>query len=178
MINENKKSPAVQLYELAMQYEGYQQGKSNLRYSHAKGSIVRYAVEYGLQFFEDDFKELPGCEEGNYAVACGSKREFENRSAALAMEKAWGRKPFLLRDPEKKTPERMYVGRWFLWFGGMNLCCTSFNDANKYFVACQYENNRCYGDKPVKVFKITHDDIKRFHQLLKDLFDKANGGKS
>lgn len=112
MSDEKKKSPAVQLYELAMQYEGYQQGKSNTRYGHAKGEIVTYAIKYGLQFFEDDFKKLPGRGEGNYAIACGSKREFENRSAALAMEKAWNRKPFLLRDPDKKTPERMYTGRW------------------------------------------------------------------
>lgn len=171
-MNENKKSPAMQLYELAMWYKGYQQGKSWMRHRHAEKDIVTYAVKYGLQFFKDDFEKLPAPAERNYAIACGAEREFENRSAALAMEKYWNRKPFFLRDPDKKTPKRMYVRREFTWFGGMNLCCTSFNDEKKYFTACQYEGNRCHGNKPIKIIKITHDDIKKFHESLKGLSEK------
>ncbi len=168
MNNENEISPAVQLYRLAMEHKGFQQCKSDLRSWHSRIDIVMYAVKYGLQFFEDDFITLPYNHEGVYAIACGSEREFENRSACLAIEKHLGRKPFLLRDPDKKTPTRMYYGRWFTWFSGDDLLCTSFNDKKKYFTACRYKNGRCreYNEHPERVFKITHEDVKKFHKML------------
>lgn len=168
MSKENEISPAVQLYRVAVENKGFQQGRSRLRGIHARDEIVMYAVKYGLQFFEDDFSKLTYPGEGAYAIACGSEREFENRSACLAIEKYLERKPFLLRDPDNKTPTRMYYGRWFKWFGGDYLTCTSFNDKKKYFTACRYKNNRCreYNEHPDRVFKITHEDIKKFHKML------------
>jgi len=165
---ENKISPAVQLYRIAVENKGFQQGRSRLRGIHARNEIVMYAIQYGLQFFADDFSELPYPGEHAYSIACGEEREFDNRSACLAIEKCLDRKPFLLRDPDKKTPDRMYYGRWFRWFGGDHLLCTSFNDEKKYFTACKYKNGRSreYSEHPERVFKITHEDIKKFHNML------------
>jgi len=179
MKNENGISPAVQLYRVAVQNEGFQQGRSNIRSFHSSQDIVNYAIRYGLRFFIDDFSEIPFGGEGDYAIACGSEREFENRSACLAIEKYLDRKPFLLRDPDKKTPDRMYYGRWFIWFGGDHLLCTSFNDKKKYFTACKYKNGRCrkYGEHPERVFKITHEDIKKFHKMLDENSSLIKEGK-
>jgi hypothetical protein len=168
---KDNRSPAVKLYEMAMYNSGFQMGRSNMRHNHAKQHIIEFCVKFGVQFFEDDFDTLPCLDEGFYAIACGCDREYHNMSACLAMEKAWGRKPFLVREMRNKTPDRMYSGRWFEWIleGKILLLkCTSFNDEKKYFNACQYKNNKChnYGEKPIKQFKITHKDIKEFHALL------------
>lgn len=177
MSEEKEISPAVQMYQLAMRFEGFQQCKSNLRFMHCRHQIIEYCIKFGIKFFEDDFKSRIPCPgEGWYALACGEKREFENRSAVLAMEKYWNRKPFLLREIRNKTPERVYVGRWFEWLVDgqkLQLLCTSFNDEKKYFNACQYGNNRCRNDNPVKRFKITHEDIKNFHKILDEINKKS-----
>ena len=166
----NKISPVRRLYDEVMKEEGYQQGKSNIRYSHCKQEFIEFCIKFGIQFFEDDFSSrLPCPDEGWYALACGRDREFHNKSAVLAMEKYWKRKPFLLREPENKTPERIYAGRWIIWFSGARLLVTSFNDEKGYFTACQYKDNKMYseyGESPIKRLKITHEDIKEFHKML------------
>lgn len=173
MSKKNEISPAIQMYRMAMSFKGFQQCRSRLRNSHAKNEIVKYCIKFGIQFFIDDFKVLPSGEE-YYALSCGEKREFENRSAALAMESFWNRKPFLLREIDNKTPERIYVGRCFEWSDDgvrkLRLKCTSFNDEKKYFNACEYDDSI---GNPIRRFKITHEDIKKFHKML-DKINKRN----
>jgi hypothetical protein len=153
-----------------------------MRLSHCKQDFITFCIKFGIEFYEDDFsKGLPCPGKGWYALACGKEREFSNKSAVLAMEKYWKRKPFLLREPGNKTPERVYCGRWITWFSGARLLVTSFNDEKKYFLACQYKDNHMYsnfGETPVKRIKITHADIKEFHKMLDEHSElKLGGGK-
>jgi|GEM_PF-3132137 len=168
---DEKISPAVELYCAALYCVNTQ---STIQRAHAKWGIINYAIDYGVKFFADDFKaRLPVPNEGTYTRACHGSRTYSvgNRSAAMAMENYWGRKPFLVREPGKQTPDRMYVGRDFIWFGGMQLTCTSFDDKKKTFRACQYADNRWRNGNPVKILKITHEDVKRWNDSQKnDLF--------
>ena len=166
-----EESPAVRLYKLAMREQGYQMGRCRLRVDHCRQSAVSLCIRYGIQFFVDDFIEndMP-VGEGFYAVACGKEREHHNKSAVLAMEKKWGRKPFILREPGNKTGTRVYVGRSFQWLENLRVECRSFNDAKGYFNAIVYEGwvdgmDR-YSNTVVRRFRITHDDIRAYHKYL------------
>jgi hypothetical protein len=165
--------------------QGYQMHRSRLRVDHCAQDVVELCIKYGIQFHLDDFKEMTigggyychgFSNEKFYAIACGCDKENYNMSACLAMENYWGRKPFLIREVRfgcvNKTPERVYVGRWFSWSEdgktSILLKCTSFNDKKNYLNACQYKNDQGteYNEKPMRQFKITHKDIREFHALL------------
>ena len=167
-MENQKESPATQIIKKIMWEQGHQMGRSNIRVAHCGKDAVRLCVMYGIKFHIDDFSTSLLATEDLYAIACGCQRENYNKSAALSIEKAWDRKPFLLRDPDVKTPTRVYDGRWFKWFGDLYLKCSSFNDEKKYFNAALYKNGRLsrYGERPVKLLKINHEEIRLYHKYL------------
>lgn len=153
MTKRSYMSPAMYLAHHVCEHEGHQMGRSRDRMRHAKQAAIRMAIRYGLRFDLDDFVELSKPissydgtywlhyvpDEVDYALACGGDRGVNNPSAVKAIEKAWGRKPFIIREPGEKTGKRIYVGRRFAWHIG-TVTCTSFAKDQSYLVACTYKN--------------------------------------
>lgn len=171
-------SPAVQIVRLVVQHEGTGQGKSWDRTNHASLDAIDLAIKYGIPFAPDDFKVLSkhiyysGAVEMIYALACGSERGRENKSAAIAFEKWTGRKPFLIRqEPNVKSPSRVYVGCEFYWYGE-RVKVTSFKDPKSEdesgsFTACTYKaTENEYERKIDRRITITHDMIREYHQAI------------
>jgi len=137
-------SPAltcIQAFWDAMPY-----GNSRERYRHGMFTALRNAVVSGMRFAPDDFSKMknPGSWCGDqggevlYALACGSDRLSDNTSAAIAMEKWFGR-PAAIWAEKTKTPQRLYVGADFTWDGRV-VKITSMD--NERLVACTYTDER------------------------------------
>jgi len=109
-----------------------------------RGYVARaqaLAIIAGLEFFPWD-GELLGFDEWYYQLACNtgdpcnSHRGPANTSAARAMERAWGRPPFVLNG------KRLCIGSAFWWADAAGLIrVTSFRsrgagDAREHYVVC------------------------------------------
>lgn len=159
------RSPGFVFVMMARSFGGEAHRLSRLTNDWNGRVALEHAVRYGFRFDADDAQTVGG-DERIYAIACNSERGFENRSFAQSYEKWIGRKPFLVRDHDSKTPTRMYVGREFRWYGE-RVWCKSFNDDKGYFNAVQYDKHpNNYNPKVTKRFRITHDDIKAYHAHL------------
>lgn len=188
-------SPALHLIRHMAEHEGHGRGRSREKRNEAIQWAIRAAIDYGLRFDLEDFKTLavnPHGYRGSalidacgqsiefyYALACGSERNSENRSAAQAFEHWMGRKPFLIRPrPDAKTPTRVYVGLEFNWYG-YKVKCTSFADDQASFVACLYRvppaDQQYHAKKVHRRFTITRSDIADWHAAIgswNDLYAK------
>lgn len=113
-----------------------------------------------------------GVDEGHYslAVRCG------NLTFAYALEKLWGRKPFIgfgldyydcwprySKHSNPATMGRLVISVRFQW-QGEKVSVTSFNDKKHSLVACAYRPNNKAGyasSKIIKRFTITAKDFKQ-----------------
>lgn len=188
-----EKSPALQLIELVYNEQGHQMGRSKERFHAGMRSACQLAIRYGLRFDIDDFKTLGTQQtqsyhntaiylagESEYTIACGIERGRQNQSACLSFEKWKDRKPFVVREPEEKTGNRVAVGIDFTWYGE-RVSCTSFADDSSYLTACTYKrDDGTAGSKIDRRIKITHDDIREYHATFKllDEVKAANAGLS
>lgn len=170
------RSPGFVFTMMAKRMGGEAHPLSNTTRAWCSDRALTHAVRFGFRFDIDDVEDLASlgknsyrargvyASENDYAIACGSERGLENRSFALSFEKWMGRKPFLMRDKDVKTPTRMYVGREFGWRGA-RVWCKSFRDG--YFNAVEYDTHPgAYNPKVIARYKITHEDIKAYHAHL------------
>jgi hypothetical protein len=179
------RSPGFVFVMMARNLGGEAHGLSKLTGNWCDQWALSHAIEFGFRFEIDDAETLANlgqpsyyargvvAGEHDYATACGSKRGLENRSFAMSFEKWKGRKPFLVRDHNVKTPTRMHVGRRFRWHGEQ-VECKSFNDEKGYFNAVKYKGHT---SKVEKRFRITHEDIKAYHAALDGKGEPAMKGR-
>lgn len=175
------KSPAVQLIELVYHEQGHQMGRSNERFNAGMRDACQLAIRYGLCFDLDDFETLGAqrtasyyntsiylAGESEYTIACGKERGRQNQSACLSFEKWKNRKPFIVREPEEKTGNRIAVGIDFTWYGERT-SCTSFADDGSYLIGCTYKRDiNGFTTREVDHrIKITQGDIREYHATFK-----------
>ena len=175
-------SPARQLLSLIWKEEGNKKSHSWRRLNDAMATAVQLAIESDLEFHEDDFigflNDFNGAywfhPEGWYKLACEGKYG-PNTTAYQAIEKYFGRKPFIITCGGKKI--RLYVGRRFDWHIGLTelarVTVTSFvgksSGGDPYVVACSYKpyDPGRYANEIDKLFRITHQDIKEYHAAIR-----------
>ncbi len=187
MENEETQSPAMQLLSLVWEHKQAATGHSWLKINHAMSDALKLAICSGMNFAEDDFRDMARFRPGywrhiencyRYAVV------YRNAAAWKAIEKFLGRKPFIVKGasihihtgdgPAGQGLARLVVGAEFKW-DGKPVKVTSLNDENGYAYACYYkpwteeDEDKCPTcDKPrqhryeytaLKRYKITHADI-------------------
>ena len=148
---KNKPQSPVQLvigtvYRESMKATGH----SWTRLNGVLRGTMRNLIAAGVKFEVDDVKKALADFSGHYwdsheswySSACGAEHGDGggNLSAAIAIEVALGRQPFIWAE-RTKTPTRLYVGADFTW-KGERVTVTSFDDRKHTLTACSYTQER------------------------------------
>lgn len=178
-------SPAFQFLHLMYENQGERMGRSKERFNAGMREAAHVAIQYGLHFDIDDVSALAKQQhpsygdtsiytpdERCYSLACGAERGRENPSFCLSYEKWRKRRPFLIADPDAKTPTRVYVGRRFDWYGE-RVTCTSFADVTDdrdgvSFTACSYKPNDYRDEIEVGGVVYVCRECRRIEEVLDD----------
>jgi hypothetical protein len=177
MENEQK-SDAYQVVKLIYRGGWQATGKSFQRLNSSLFRVLDAAIDAGLRFDEDDFSKICKDFRGGYWFGIDNDQNYGERffrtaveanniSACISFEKFAHRKPFNIEN------RRIYIGRDFIW-KDLRVVCTSFHPEGKYVVACSYEKYYGHGKfvrgdgKPIKIFKITQNDLKEHRAELRE----------
>lgn len=132
-------------------------GHSWTRLNGVLRGAMRGLIQAGVVFQINDVAKALSTYSGDYwnsaeswySSACGSEHADGggNLSAAKAIEKYFGRTPFLWAE-RTKTAGRLCVGSQFTW-EGERVTVTSFDDKAKSLTACSYTDERDTGRNDV-----------------------------
>ncbi len=173
---KNKKgdlSPALQIADIFWSNCSQRGGEAS--YAHLESAMkhaVILAIDFGLEFGQDDFKifekkymmghwaATPGNPDEVYAEGFYSRAsKARNVSACRSFEKFRGREPYILGG------KRICVGAKFHW-NGEEVECTSFPNGKDYLVACSYKTP-ADGRRINHIYKIKRSDLKGLEKRTK-----------
>lgn len=155
------RSPAYKLVSHVWQHKQGGTGHSWARVNAAMSQALCLAIEAGLLFAEDDFREIYGGMRGGYWFGETSERfyslavKFDHESACRSFEAWKGRLPFVFGG------SRLHVGAMLDWDGEANATVTSFASDGGSLVACTYKRSEdIHSHQIARRMTITYDELK------------------
>lgn len=154
-----KKQTPVQLvigtlYDESMKATGHSWTRLNGVLRSAMSDLIRAGVKFDVDDVADAVNHFGGrywssSAEDWYSSACDG---VGNTSAALSLEKYFGRSPFIWAE-RTKTPTRLCVGSDLTW-RGEKVTVTSFDDARRTLTACSYTNDRSSANYAFAAYRV------------------------
>lgn len=143
-------------------------------------SLIETAIEAGLEWFENDLKDLGFLwpNESHYGKAIcrqavGQGRATNSPSFVRAYEKLRGRKPFLFAW-DTRNRRRLYMDATF-WWKGVHATVSSINDDKGYLNAVVRSNNKNDGRSRTRIlrrFQITPSNLREAENESRKLVDE------
>lgn len=192
-MKKKQQSAAMKLVMLVWESRMDDTGFSWTRVNQGMSMAVKLAIHCGMEFHKTDFGTMSA--ELRMGRWCGADLGEQwytqaietNHASAIASYEEWRkRKPFLVQpSPDNENRMRLHVGARFEWYCKKIrhfVTVTSFAKDQSFVTACTYKpyekSERCktcsqekYVYSPQKIdkrFKITHDNIRAYHAVIRE----------